>query len=309
MSVPTRKLLLKNSIEQVRAGTYHFAIAIGPRLNEFIEEGLGQPIEVIVGPKIDLRDEALFTAAIQNIMTGLRILHVLESAEIQPSGEIALEVSVIHAYRDDGTSRPTAVQQNVPAWLIFAVFFISVPFSATFIRERQLGMHARLRTLAVPPFVLIAGKFVPYFVVNQLQIAAMLLAGVYLVPLLGGDQLELNGSSSALILLCFCLSGAALGLAIFVAIVARTFEQATMLSGLGNIVLAAIGGIMVPSFIMPASMQKLAELSPMAWGLEAFLQLFLHNGGIADISPALLKLALLGLCSTLAAIALHRYSE
>lgn len=34
--------------------------------------------------------------------------------------------------------------------------------------------------------------------------------------------------------------------------------------------MGAIGGIMVPKFVMPAVMQKLAALSPMAWGWKAF---------------------------------------
>ena len=40
--------------------------------------------------------------------------------------------------------RPSSVQQNVPAWLIFGMFFVVMPMSALFIVERRDGTLARL---------------------------------------------------------------------------------------------------------------------------------------------------------------------
>ena len=37
---------------------------------------------------------------------------------------------------------PSSVQQNVPAWLIFAMFFIAIPLSNTWVQERQQGTYA-----------------------------------------------------------------------------------------------------------------------------------------------------------------------
>ena len=82
-----------------------------------------------------------------------------------------------------------------------------------------------------------------------------------------------------------------------------------MLSGLGNIVLAAIGGIMVPQFVMPVALQNIAQLSPMAWGLDAFLELLLYGGGIADIASHLIKLSVFGSCALVLAWMRFRYLE
>src|SRR6266545_1050864 len=43
--------------------------------------------------------------------------------------------------------RPTAAQQNVPAWALFGMFFIVVPLSGSLIRERQTGTLRRLMTM------------------------------------------------------------------------------------------------------------------------------------------------------------------
>jgi ABC-2 type transport system permease protein len=42
-------------------------------------------------------------------------------------------------------------------------------------------------------------------------------------------------------------------------------------------------------------MQKLADLSPMSWGLEGYLDISLRNGDMGDVWPKALILAGLGL--------------
>src|SRR6185436_3311056 len=100
-----------------------------------------------------------------------------------------------------------------------------------------------------------------------------------------------------------CTSVAAIGWGLFVAVLAKTMEQATVIGGVGNILAAAIGGIMVPRFVMPPAMQSLAELSPMAWALDGFHAVMLRGTSIAQ--PCL-KLLVLGAALTAAALWLHR---
>jgi ABC-2 type transport system permease protein len=102
---------------------------------------------------------------------------------------------------------------------------------------------------------------------------------------------------------------AALGYGILIAVIARTTDQAATLGGVGNILLAALGGVMVPRFVMPATMQKIAEMSPMAWGLDGFLDIFLRNGNVQDVLPEAGSLLLFG-CVTIGlamALSLRRY--
>jgi ABC-2 type transport system permease protein len=176
-----------------------------------------------------------------------------------------------------------------------------VPLSNTFIRERQQGTLRRLRSTNLGSLNLLAGKLVPYFAVNQLQVLLMLLAGRFLVPLLGGEALQIKGAWWLLAAMSVALSVAALGLALLVAVTSRTTEQATLLSGTGNIILAALGGIMVPKFVMPATMQQVAAYSPMSWGLEGFLDILLRGGGFREIAPKMAGLTALGVGTILIA--------
>lgn len=203
--------------------------------------------------------------------------------------------------------RPTSVQQSVPAWLIFSMFFIIIPISNTFVNERRLGTLARLAVMNVSVTGVLLSKMIPYFVINQIQFVAMLMVGMFVVPRLGGDALSIGDNIGALLVVSSVLSFASISYALALASFVRTTDQAVTIGGVLNIIFAAIGGIMVPLFVMPDFMQQLALLSPMSWGLESFLALFLHNAHVSDILPPLGALILFGsICLGLAGWKLNR---
>ena len=88
-------------------------------------------------------------------------------------------------------------------------------------------------------------------------------------------------------------------------IVAKTTEHAAVLGVGGIILMAAIGGIMVPSFVMPDLMRTLSQISPMAWGLSGFENLLLNRATIAEILPNILKLTAFGSICLIIATAVY----
>jgi len=205
---------------------------------------------------------------------------------------------------------PNSVQQNVPAWLIFSMFFIVIPVSNAFIAERNFGTLMRLRSMNVSRGYILFGKIAPYFIINLIQAGIMLLIGMYMVPLLGGEALSPGASPGGLALIICSLSLCAISLALLVATLSNTTEQATVIGGVGNIILGALGGIMVPKFVMPDFMQRVANISPMSWGLEGFLDILLRGGNVLDVIPeSLLLVALAALSLMITSIALRRKLE
>lgn len=226
---------------------------------------------------------------------------------------VAVRSAADPAAADSATAAPAAlpssVQQNVPAWLIFSMFFVVVPIAAVFIAERQHGTLQRLATQRVSFGLILAGKLLPFFVVNQVQAVVMVLVGQHLVPLAGGEALVLPHSGAALFalwLMAAAVSLAAVAWALLIASVARTSEQATVIGGVGNILMGAIGGIMVPKFVMPATMQALTQVSPMAWALDGFHRVMLRDGSAADILPPAAALVSFALAALAVAILLNR---
>ena len=218
--------------------------------------------------------------------------------DMDPAAAAALLETRFHR---TATVELTSVQQSVPAWLVFAVFFVVIPLSNVFIAERQQGTWQRLRSLRVPVATLLAGKVVPFYFVNLGQTVVMLLVGRFAVPLLGGDALQLDVSWPALWLMASAVSLAGIGFALAVAAVARTTEQATTIGGVANILFGALGGVMVPKIVMPLAMQQVAAFSPMGWGLEGFLDVFARGAGLGGLgAEPWLLLAFASACLTLA---------
>jgi len=202
------------------------------------------------------------------------------------------EIVSIAVQNDRSIRPPSSVQQNVPAWLVFAMFFVVIPISAILIAERQQGTLQRLAAMGLPFRFVLLGKLLPFFVVNQIQAVSMVAVGIWAVPLFGGEALVMPAGIGLFHcwLVAAAVSLAAVACALLVASLAQTTQQSTIVGGIGNILMAAIGGIMVPKFMMPGAMQTLAEWSPMAWALNGFHTVMLRDGGFSAILPDLLKL-------------------
>jgi ABC-2 type transport system permease protein len=311
--------------EQMLAGDTKFGLIIREGFSAFVEGDGGwkgeKPLELLVNPSVTVQTQMVLKGALDGKLAGLRrdafidrLGGILDSAVIDREklkADDESPVEVHYVYRGGRSFQvPSAVQQSVPAWLVFSMFFIVIPISNTFISERGQGTLMRLKSMNVSRISLIVGKMVPYIFINAIQVLIMIAIGMYVVPLCGGTALTLGSSPGGLILIAVSVSFSAIALALLIASVARTTEQATTIGGVLNIIFGALGGIMVPTFVMPGFMQKLANLSPMAWGLEGFLDIFLKDGGVSDVFPESLALVLFGaVMLTLTVIILRRQRE
>jgi ABC-2 type transport system permease protein len=277
--------------EAVRSGATGYALVIekdfaaamlAPDL-----QGQGIRLRLLTDPGMEGGAFAANKAELLMLATELRgrALLAVRGAPQAPGDSAAFSAQpLIEAERLAAGTRPTAVQQNVPAWLVFGMFFVVASIAGLFVAERQCGALARLATLGVSTRMLILSKALPYLGINAIQAALMLAVGVWLMPLLGGDALSLAHIHwGALLLVLLAVSLAAIGMALALASLVRTHAQAAAVGPIINVVMAAIGGVMVPKFVMPEFMQRIAELSPMNWGLEGMLAVLLRGGELAEV--------------------------
>jgi len=187
---------------------------------------------------------------------------------------------------------PNSTQHNVPAWTLFAIFFIVIPLSINIVKEKNQGTFVRLRTNPVSYLTVLGGKSVTYLIVCLIQFLLMLAVGVYLLPMLGLHALEVGSNFFTLFIVALFSGLAAVGFGILLGTLATTPEQSAPLGATMVVILAAIGGVWVPVFLMPNFMKILSNISPMNWGLNAFYDVLLRNGGIVDILPEIGLLSL-----------------
>lgn len=194
---------------------------------------------------------------------------------------------------------PNSTQHNVPAWTLFAIFFIIVPLSINIVKEKSQGTFVRLRTNPVSYATVLGGKTITYLLVSTIQFLLMLAVGIYLLPQLGLHPLEITTKSFILSLAVAIFSGlAAIGFGLLLGTIAKTQEQSAPFGATAVVLLAAVGGVWVPVFIMPKIMQVISNLSPMNWGLSAFYDVFLREQGFLNIVPEILCLLLFFIITT-----------
>ncbi len=192
--------------------------------------------------------------------------------------------------RNGSRNIPNATQHNIPAWTIFAMFFIVISLGAGVVREKMNGSFLRLKTLPTSYLVALLSKQLAYLAVTMLQTAAIFSIGVWLFPLVGLPALNIPADKAGLLVVTIICGWCAVSYAICIGVFAQTQEQANGFGAVSIVLLAAIGGILVPSFAMPASFQGIMKLSPLHWCLEAFYGLFLEGGKLKDVVLNILPL-------------------
>ena len=181
--------------------------------------------------------------------------------------------------------RPNTVQQNVPGWALFGVFFISGILAQSILEEKRTGAFRRLVAAPMSRATVLLGKLVPHVIVNLIQITLLFLVGYFVLPLTGLPRLEWGAHPEGLIVISVCASLTANALGLMLAAVVKSEQQLGGLSSLLVLTLAAIGGVMVPRFVMPQFMQTLGVISPHAWALSGYQDILVRGYGVAEILP------------------------
>lgn len=303
----------------VLSGKVQFELTIPLGFTESLPDSVPKRISLVssagVSPPINELFIAAVREAIMSVYLKARVAAINPQVLNGVGGGDFLQMERAYALLKEETlyqsaqlsKRPTSVQQNVPAWLVFAMFFVALPLSTTWLQERTQGTFTKLRSIGLAPAVLLVGKLVPYVIVNLVQVLLMLAVGLWIVPALGGDALTLGHSATGLMVMAVATSAAAVSFGLLVANLVATTEQATIVTGATNLLLGAVGGVMVPRTIMPEAMRQVSNVSPMSWGLEGFQDILLRDGGVLTVMPRVaLLLAFSFVALTLAAFRLRR---
>jgi ABC-2 type transport system permease protein len=207
-----------------------------------------------------------------------------EPPEVSDGAGSSIEYEEIYA-RDEYTDIiPNSVQHNVPAWTIFAMFFIIIPLTGNIIREKESGLATRIRVMPVSQFQVLGAKVLIYTIVGMAQFIMMILMGIYILPFFELPSLMIGKEYGALFLMALATTLAATGYSVLVGTIAKTHDQAAVFGMVSVIIFAAIGGIWVPVFMMTNFMQTASIISPLNWSLDGFYDILLRGAGLSAIA-------------------------
>lgn len=261
--------------------------------NERLSEG--DRVQLVFDPTIDQSIRALVEANLMLALQSVMIQQVHKDTEDMPKGAITVAdvnhfAGLIDEKAANGFILPNPIQQTVPAWSLFGMFFIVIPLANSMIRDRKLGVFKRLLSFPVKRGHLIAGKVLPFLILNVLQFALMFAMGIFVLPKITNLNLVLDFNYASLLLVTAACAFAATSFGLMIACLARTSEQASAFGSLSVVILAIMGGVMIPRFVMPDFMQKISLLSPLYWGLESYLDIIVRK---ADFQLTLTKILVL----------------
>ncbi|MBA4057853.1 MAG: hypothetical protein C0490_24265, partial [Marivirga sp.] len=275
-------------------------------------------LRILFDPAIKANYQQSLSGSIEKIIANVQTSWVLDELQSQLSEgnaeakkikfDLSQIIQVNRAYASEKKFQGlmlNSVQHNVPAWTMFAMFFILYPLAGNFIKEREEGSMLRLRLISGSQFPVIAGKFTFYFCVCLLQFLMMIAVGIFVMPMLGLSKLVLAGNPLLIFMTAACVAMAATGYGVLIAVYFRTAQQALSFGSVSVVILSAIGGVWVPVYVMPEILQTISRFSPMSWGLESFNDLFLRQASIQTILPNVLRLVGFALVTVTASVIVH----
>ena len=327
----------------VRSGKYKAAILIPPGASESLRKknkqliarifsNLGYPapavdstewppinIQVLFDPAIKVNYKQALAGGVEKVIANVQSEWIVDQLQNQlsgntsPKGKMKVDFTkVMHVQQQYASKNKNenmvlnSVQHNVPAWTMFAMFFILFPLAGNFIKEREEGSMLRLRLISGTQFPVMAGKFLFYFGVCLLQFMLMIIVGILIMPLLGLQQLVLGNNIAGMLLTAASVAMAATGYGLLIAVFFRTPQQALSFGSISVVILAALGGVWVPVYVMPEILQSISRFSPLNWGLESFNNLFLRDASTLAILPDVLKLIAFALITLTVSIFIHK---
>ena len=171
---------------------------------------------------------------------------------------------------------PSSFEVSFPQAMMWGVIGCAAAFAVSMVQERLRGTFLRLRVSPLSRGQILAGKGLACF----LAIVSVLLLMLIVGNLFFGVRLQNPaGLTLAVISTGICFTG----IMMLVSVAGKT-EQAVAGAGWGAfLIMAMLGGGMIPIMFMPSWMYKLSHLSPVQWGISAIQDATWRNSDFPEL--------------------------
>jgi ABC-2 type transport system permease protein len=198
--------------------------------------------------------------------------------------------------RAEGIAQANGAEQAVPGMLVTCGFLLVSYVGYGFYREHAWRTWERLRASPATSAEIMLGKALGSLALAAAQLVLVFGVGSVLMGL------HVRGSWPAVVLVgaCFGAFTVAAGLAVTAA--CRTVMQANTIAYLGTLLLACLGGALVPLTLLPGWARAIAPAVPSYWAMRGYRSAILGSGR----SPVLCAAVLAGCALALALAAVWR---
>jgi ABC-2 type transport system permease protein len=190
------------------------------------------------------------------------------------SGEL-IPIDVV-SVTDDAVKPRSGFEIFFPSALLWSMMACAASFGISIVKERTAGTFMRLQLSPIRRSHILAGKGLACFVTCVVDCVALLVIGKVAFGIRVGDPINL-----ALALIAASLGF--VGVMMLISVLGKT-EESVGGAGWGILmVIAMLGGAMVPSYVMPSWLQTIGVISPVKWGILAFEGAGWRNFSLAEM--------------------------
>ena len=162
---------------------------------------------------------------------------------------------------------------------VMFLLFTATGASGALLEEQESGTLDRVLSTHVSMTTLLAGKLLYLATLAMSQLILMFTWGAIMFGV------ELREHLAGFTIMAIVTSLAASSFGIFMATMCRTRGQLSALSTLLVLIISAVGGSMIPRFMMPESIQKFSFIFFNSWALEGFLKVFWREEPLRNLVP------------------------
>ena len=188
------------------------------------------------------------------------------------------DISALNSEKS-GSVSDQSVTYYVGATAILFLLFSAMQGANLTIEERNNGISDRLMLGPMGALSLLTGKFLFLTLIGFIQAAIIVaVASVFFnVPIIS--------LLYSLGLACLGSAMLAAGLALLVAALCHSQPQMHTVSTFIVLLFSAVGGSMVPRFMMPDWLQTLGQMTPNFWSIEAFYGILARGQSVSELWP------------------------
>jgi ABC-2 type transport system permease protein len=159
---------------------------------------------------------------------------------------------------------------------IMMLLFSVVGMGASMLDEKQEGTLKKLLYSPLHPNSILFGKMISANLISMLQLAVMF---IFAKAAFG---LDISPHLPSILLMIIATAYACSSFGVLLASIAKSRQQVQGISTLIVLVMSCLGGSMIPTFAMPAFMQKLSVFTVNYWGIQGFYDIFWRNVPLTD---------------------------
>lgn len=313
----------------VKTGNESSVLVFHKGFKDSVDEGKKVPLELMYdpsrAPEVGILQQALMSNLMRIIGTKAIMKREMEQVDRQFAYLDTNMLKNIHRQIEAGFGSPSGKQndaigigmtpliedkqgnlgliQAVAGTAVMMLMFGVMAMGAGILEEKEKGTLKRLLYSPISPSSLLFGKMCTSVLVAVFQLGVMLIYSKFMFGL------NLMVNFPALALLVFSTAFACSSLGVFLASVARSRQQVQMLSTLIVLSMSAIGGSMIPTFMMPEFMQMLSKLTVNYWSIQGFYDIYWRNLSFTDPAFFLRPVVLIVIGAIMTGISLFFYKR